>query len=63
MFDLVLAVLVAAFCVTVIATKLLVSSALKKGVTDRDANKPGKPVVAAMGGFAVFGGYGCGLSK
>jgi len=45
-----------AFLTALVLTPLLVESALGKGVVDRDANKPGKPIVAAMGGFAVYAG-------
>lgn len=56
MLNLLLAVLAVGFVVGLVSTRLLIKSALNKGIIDRDSNKPGKPVVAAMGGFAIFGG-------
>jgi UDP-N-acetylglucosamine--dolichyl-phosphate N-acetylglucosaminephosphotransferase len=47
---------IASLVLTFVLTPLLIRSALGKNITDRDSNKPGKPVVAAMGGFAIFGG-------
>jgi UDP-N-acetylglucosamine--dolichyl-phosphate N-acetylglucosaminephosphotransferase len=57
-----LALAFGAFIVTLISTPFLVKSALKKGIVGRDVNKPERPVVADMGGFAIFLGVACALS-
>jgi UDP-N-acetylglucosamine--dolichyl-phosphate N-acetylglucosaminephosphotransferase len=53
---------VGAFIVTLLSTPFLIKSAFAKSITGRDVNKPGKPVVAEMGGFALFLGVACALS-
>lgn len=45
-----------AILVVLFATPLLISSARRKGLVGRDVNKPGRVLVAEMGGFAIFGG-------
>jgi len=51
-----------AFGVTLFLTPAFISSALRKGVTARDTNKRGKPLVANMGGFALFAGLAIAVS-
>ncbi|MEM0475847.1 MAG: hypothetical protein QW343_03565 [Candidatus Norongarragalinales archaeon] len=57
-----LALAFGAFIVTLFSTPFLVKSALHKGIVGRDVNKPHRPVVAEMGGLAVFLGVACALS-
>lgn len=45
-----------AFAFTLVITPLYIYSARQKGILGRDVNKPGKPEVAELGGFALFGG-------
>jgi len=51
-----LLVFITSLVVVLLFSPLLIKSALKKGIVDHDSNKPGKPAVAAMGGFAIYGG-------
>ncbi len=57
-----LALAFGAFLVTLFSTPFLVRSARRKGIVGRDVNKPGRPEVAEMGGFAIFLGVVCALS-
>lgn len=50
-----------AFLTVMLATPLLIRSAWKHDLLDRDDNKPGRPFVAALGGFALFGGIAAGV--
>ncbi|MEW5955542.1 MAG: glycosyl transferase family 4 [Candidatus Micrarchaeota archaeon] len=61
MIQLVLAVFAVSVVSVLILAPLLIRSALKKGLVDRDSNKPGRPTVAAMGGFAVYAGLVLGV--
>lgn len=52
----------ASFVATLALTPVFIKSALRKGVTARDSNKRGRPLVANMGGFALLAGILSGVS-
>ncbi len=53
----VFAVFLASFAFTYVTIPWFIPRLLKAGISGRDMNKPGKLVVAEMGGFAIIGGF------
>ena len=60
-FKLIALVAGVAFVVAFLGVPVLVFSARHKGIMGRDVNKQGKPLVAEMGGFAIFAGIASGM--
>ncbi|NYZ75477.1 glycosyl transferase family 4 [Candidatus Micrarchaeota archaeon] len=60
-WEVILASFIFAFLAAVIAAPILIASARKKGLMGHDVNKPNRPLVAEMGGFAIFGGLAAGI--
>jgi len=56
MFSL-LAVLAVSFAFTYVSLPWFIPRLLKAGISGKDMNKPGRIVVAEMGGFAIVGGF------
>lgn len=58
MIRLTLVTLAVSFVLTFLATKPFIKLLKKAGLTGKDMNKPDKPEVAEMGGFAINWGFG-----
>ncbi len=53
--------LLASFSAVLASCPLLIRSAWKHNVLERDSNKSGKPQVAGLGGFSLYGGLAAGI--